>query len=163
MSRPIHAAPRLGFGAAIVLLLGALFAEIVVVAVGQVAYRVLSALGGGVVLVNPGIDTLLELASKVLVCTLVVWLALRRTGEPWSSLGRATFSPWVLVIPWFPVIGGVVIFLSEIDNLSRAFLPPGWLDNWAPGLDSIAGTDWLGPLLLIVVGPAVEEILFRGL
>ncbi len=116
-----------------------------------------------------GDDPMLEAAfivvSKLLACGLVTTLVLRRSHESWRGLGHLGFSPVILAIAFLPIIAGTTIFLSEIDNLLRAYLPTNLFDGWdfAPELDRLMSAPWLGPALAVIIAPITEEVVFRGL
>jgi glutamate-5-semialdehyde dehydrogenase len=109
-------------------------------------------------------DAAISIVAKLLSCALVTYFVLQRGREGWRNLGWVGFKPVILVFAFAPLIAGVTIFLSEIDNLLRAYLPSTTLDNWntAPELDSLMSTAWLGPALAVVIAPLTEEIIFRG-
>jgi glutamate-5-semialdehyde dehydrogenase len=114
---------------------------------------------------DPRIETTLLIAAKLLGFAVITWLVLRRSRESWGSLGNVGFRPAILALGFLPIVGGTVIFLSEIDNLLRVLLPPSAFSQWdfAPSLDRIVGVAWQGPLLAVVIGPITEEIVFRGI
>src|SRR4051812_27063467 len=66
---------------------------------------------------DPNLEALLMTVAKVTACALVTWLVLRRSRESWTSLGRATLLPVTTSLSFVLIVGGIVIFLSEIDNL----------------------------------------------
>ena len=163
MSRPIYASPRFHWLIAIAVMFGTLLIEFGVQIVSWMFER--AALIFGVTLtLLPGYEAGWTSVGKVLSCLIVTGVVLARSGESWRSLGRVRFAPPALALAWAPLIGGVIIILSEIDNLLRALTPESVLENldWVPGLGSLLGGSWLGPLLAVVVGPLTEEIIFRG-
>lgn len=166
MPRPIYALPRFTWLVALAIMLGTLLAEIVgqILAYGAYIYGVrfgLYSLDPG----DPNIQALLTTFAKLFACVLVTWHVLGRSGESWSSLGRASLRPVVASFAFVLIVAGVVIFLSEIDNVVRAFGPDEMMErlNWAPSIEFLYTSDWIGPLLLVVLGPLTEEIIFRGL
>ncbi len=114
---------------------------------------------------DPSVEAALLIASKLLAAFVVIALTLRHAGEKWRNLGHAGFAPLTLVAAWPLFVGGIVIFLSEIDNLLRAFAPQRIMQRWdfAPELDTLISASWQGPVLAIVIAPLTEEIVFRGL
>ncbi len=114
---------------------------------------------------DPQVDSGLLIIAKLAAAALVIAIVLQRSGEPWRALGRLGFSPVVLGFAYIPLIAGIVIFLSEIDNLLRAFLPTATAEHWdfAPELGPLIGAAWFGPILAVVVAPLAEETIFRGL
>jgi len=111
------------------------------------------------------IESALLIVAKLAAAAAVAAFVLNRSHESWRSLGHFRFSPFVLGLAFVPVIAGVVVFLSEIDNLLRAYLPAGAAEHWdfAPELGPLIGASWFGPILAVVVAPLAEETLFRGL
>ena len=166
MNRPIYASPRFGLLVAIAVLLGAFVLE----AIGTTAAGVIY--GIGVVYgshawagANSGTAAVLTMIGKLTGAVTIAALVLHRSRESWRSVGRAGFTPVTLVVLFVPIVAGITIVLSELDNLLRAFLParvePFW--NLAPTLNATLAFSWTGPLLAIVVGPVCEELVFRGL
>lgn len=166
MSRPIYALPRFSLFTAFAVMGAALAVEAVLGWLIGVAHNA-GSITGLYAWAGDGSaeEAATMIAAKLGACVLVATVVLGRARESWRSAGRIGFSPAALLAPFPLIIGGVVIFLSEIDNVLRALLPPGILDqlDFAPGLDSLLFSSWSGPLLAIVVGPATEEFLFRGL
>ncbi|MBI5768152.1 MAG: glutamate-5-semialdehyde dehydrogenase [Verrucomicrobia bacterium] len=166
MSRPIYASPRFSLLTALAVMLGVLLGETIATAAIGFGYRIVSLFSlHSLPAADPRITALVTMLAKLLTCALVSHVVLRRAGETWDAVGRVRFTPGLLVVPLVPVIAGIVIFLSEIDNLQRAY---PWLDfrhqlDFVPGLEELLGSAWTGPLLTVVVGPIVEEIIFRGL
>jgi uncharacterized protein len=59
---------------------------------------------------------------------------------------------------------GAVVLLSEGDNLLRALLPPPqWLSNWLNALFFAHDKLLSRILLLVIIAPLTEELLFRGI
>jgi membrane protease YdiL (CAAX protease family) len=59
---------------------------------------------------------------------------------------------------------GACVLLSEADNVFRSFLPPPrWLQNAMKELFFTEGKLLSRILLLVIIAPATEELLFRGL
>src|SRR3954462_10223807 len=114
---------------------------------------------------DPNAQALLTTVAKVFACILVTGLALMRSGESWRSLGRGTLRPIATSLAFVLIVGGIVIFLSELDNVLRAFASEESVDrlNWAPPMDFLFDAKLIGPLLLVFFGPLTEEIVFRGL
>ncbi len=113
-----------------------------------------------------GLEAMLEIISKLLAVWVVVALYLRHTGERWPQIGRVGFTPTMLIVAFVPIVISVPIFVSEIDNLLRALLPADdGLDAWnlVPDMGRLIGTSWAGLFLAVIIGPLVEEIVFRGI
>lgn len=165
MSRPIEAPRHFSFLTALAILAGLVAAELLASWAIERAYLVSVALGllrgdatalgdtGGVMLV-----------AKLLACGAIVALALRRTDERWNALGRGGFTPWRLALAFVPFVLATTIFVSEVDNFLRLF-SDGGLDDWnvISDVDLVVGLSWTGPVLVVLVAPLTEEIIFRGL
>ena len=165
MLRPIYAAPRFGLLAAFAVMVGALVAEVLGTCLGWLAYFVRAFFGHPAwEMGDPRLAATLSIVAKILAATVITAIVLRRAHEPWRSVGRARFSPPLLAVGFLPIIAAFTIFLSEVDNLSRAFLSEDVLRSldFVPGLDDLLSAGWSGPILAVVVGPLVEELLFRG-
>lgn len=91
----------------------------------------------------------------------VLFLAAPRlTPPPGWTLG---FRP-APRLAWFaiPLLVPSLLWVSEIDNLAKDFLPAPIASGELPGLSGpLVSLEWV--LLLCVVNPLGEEILFRGL
>lgn len=113
---------------------------------------------------DPAVEASVQIAAKIMACAAVVAVVLRRARQPWSGLGRAGFAPGFLPVAFLPIIAGVVIFLSELDNILRAVVGERGLDSWdiAPSIGRLVTGSWQGVVLAVVVAPLTEELLFRG-
>ncbi len=112
------------------------------------------------------LEALLEICAKLLAMVAVTLLVLRHNGESWRSLGHVGFAPARLGIAFIPIVASMPIFVSEVDNLLRALAPTAdGLDEWnlVPEMGRLIGTSWLGLFLAVIIGPFVEEVVFRGL
>ncbi len=166
MPPTIYASPRFSLLTAFALMLGLVVAEVCVTAVIDHAYS-LGTLTGLYVWAgdDPVVESAFVIVAKLLAFALVTALVLRRSHESWRSLGHLGFAPPTLALAFLPIIAGTTIFLSEIDNLLRAFLPTTVLDGWdfAPELDRLMSAPWIGPALAVIIAPLTEEVIFRGL
>ena len=113
---------------------------------------------------DPAVEATLTLVAKLLAYGALLLLACQWLREPVRSFGRAGFSPIALPVAFVPIIAGLTIFLSEIDNLLRAFLTEEAMASWDsnPGLERLVGSSWQGAALAVVIAPLTEEFLFRG-
>lgn len=166
MSRPIYALPRFTWLVALAIMLGTLLAEIVGQVLGYAGY--IYGVRFGFYDLNPedpNVQAFLTTFAKVFACAIITWLVLQRSRESWRSLGRVSLRPFTASFAFILIVAGIVIFLSEIDNLVRAFGPEDVMEklNWAPSMEFLFTSEWIGPLLLVVLGPLTEEIIFRGL
>ena len=99
----------------------------------------------------PQVNIALLIGVLILVMTATAW-ALRRNGENWRAAGRPGFAPAHLALALLPVVAGITVFLSELDNVMRAVLPGFLLEqlDFAPDLDALVNTSWQGPVLAVV-------------
>ncbi|MBL9200604.1 MAG: glutamate-5-semialdehyde dehydrogenase, partial [Opitutaceae bacterium] len=166
MPRPIFAPRRFTILTALGLMAATLALEILALRLVAALY-VFGALSGLYVtaLDEPAVRSALAIAAKLIATGLVGAWALRWMRDGWRSVGRAGFAPAVLPLFFIPIVAGITVFLSEIDNLLRAVLPEDQLRWWdfAPDLEEVVAGSWLGPLLAVVIAPLVEEFIFRGL
>lgn len=114
---------------------------------------------------DPTIASALLIGAKLLGTATVVAWTLRRNRERWHAAGRFTFSPAILGLAFLPIIAGLIILLSEIDNVFRALLPEFVFDrlDFAPDLEQLVSASWSGPVLAVIIAPLTEEWVFRGL
>ena len=166
VSPPIHALPRFSLVSSLVIMLGLVIAETTASWLINYAYNFgvtsgLYAWSGD----DPSTEAALTIIAKLLAFAAVTQFILRRSHQSWHDLGHARWQPWLLAAAFLPIIAGITIFLSEIDNAIRAWLPEFILNYWdyAPGPDELLEAAWLGPILAVVVAPITEEIVFRGL
>jgi glutamate-5-semialdehyde dehydrogenase len=164
--RPIFAPRRFTILTALGLTAATLALEIVALQLVTAVY-VLGPMTGAYVLAldEPAVRASLAIAAKLITAGLVGAWSLRWMRDGWPSVGRAGFTPAVLPLAFVPIIAGITVFLSEIDNLLRAAFAEDQLHWWdfAPGLEELVAGSWPGPLLAVVVAPLVEEFVFRGL
>jgi glutamate-5-semialdehyde dehydrogenase len=114
---------------------------------------------------EPSVRASLAITAKLITAGLVGAWALRWMRDGWRSVGRAGFAPAALPLAFVPIIAGITVFLSEIDNVLRAVFAEDQLLWWdfAAGLEELVAGSWQGPLLAVIVAPLVEEFVFRGL
>lgn len=98
--------------------------------------------------------------NTVAVGLVVLW-GCRRAGAPCSAVLRFGAFPPLLLAPLALLTLGSSIVLSEADNLLRSVwpVPQGILEL----LLGLTQESWGNFLLLVVVAPLTEELLFRGL
>ena len=165
MSRPIPALPRFGLLAAFAVMFALAVIE-VCTAFGLERLFLLLALGG---IPFPstslaGIEAGLEIIAKLIAAAGVTGFVLWRAREPWSHLGHLGIRPWSLALGFLPLVAGLTVFLSEIDNLLRFAFGGDGLEalNFAPSLGGLIGGSWQGLALAVLIAPIVEEVVFRG-
>jgi glutamate-5-semialdehyde dehydrogenase len=165
VSRPIYASPRFNLLVAFAVMAGVILVEFLAQLVLSTSFQFAAAASLYDPETSTGAEALMMTIAKVTSCTVVTWVVLHRSRESWNSVGRASLRPIAAGLAFLPIVAGIVIFLSEIDNLLRAFGPEDVTEkiNWAPSLDFIFDNNWAGPVLLVILGPLTEEIIFRGL
>jgi len=91
---------------------------------------------------------------------LVLMLGLKKTKAPFKEVfPLSTIKISLLLLMSLTVIG-MGILISEVDNLFRSVLPmPQWLADLFMNLLG----HWSSIILLVIVAPLTEELLFRGL
>jgi glutamate-5-semialdehyde dehydrogenase len=164
--RDIQPPARFSAGTAILVVFGVIAAEMAIEALLTRAVQFGALLGLLPASANgPEVEPTLLIATKLLGTALVAAWALRRNGESWQAAGRPGFAPAHLVLALLPVVAGITIFLSELDNVMRAVLPAFLMEqlDFAPDLDALVNTSWQGPVLAVVIAPLTEELVFRGL
>ena len=164
--RDIQPPARFSAGTAILVVIGVIAAEMAIEVLLTRAVQFGALLGLlPASATGPEAEPTLLIATKLLGTALVTAWALRRNGENWRAAGRPGFAPAHLALALLPVVAGITVFLSELDNVMRAVLPGFLLEqlDFAPDLDALVNTSWQGPVLAVVVAPLTEELVFRGL
>jgi membrane protease YdiL (CAAX protease family) len=119
-----------------------------------------------------GIVTKLPLVSHPAVLGGVNVLAFAGTLMAGWLMGRVPPREWLPLrpVPWalYPVVAltciGAVILLSEADNLLRMVLPmPKYLEEMFRQMFATKQNPIAAFVLLVVVAPVTEEVLFRGM
>ena len=108
---------------------------------------------GSFVITNMGADIVLPLLILGFVLmTFILWRLdyLRPINEVWNILTPS-------YLGWTALLGISMIFLLDF-LLSLVDFLPNWLDETFDVLES----DWLGIFAVSVLGPILEEMLFRG-
>ena len=102
--------------------------------------------------------------SNLVAFGVVIWLGYRRTSAPPGEVfPLRPFSPRLLPAMAATILGAGIIF-SELDNLVRSYFPMP--PEIAEAMQGLTGPDvnvWTSFVLLLVVAPLTEELLFRGL
>jgi glutamate-5-semialdehyde dehydrogenase len=162
--RPIFVIPGFGLLTALAVMLGTVFIE--TVAAGGLERLLIFAAHLGVYSLEDGwgIEATLQIGAKLIATAVVIIWIQHWKNETWRDLGHAGFRPVALLLGFVPIIPATIIFLSEIDNLLRAFSVSEGLEalDAVPGLGDLVGSSWQGMLLAVIVGPFVEELIFRG-
>lgn len=102
--------------------------------------------------------------ANLLAFGIVILAAARRRGIGFDAVcPLSRVSPGTLLLVAVLILG-TVILLSEVDNLTRlVFPPPAGLAEAFEALLDTGARPLSSFLLLVVVAPATEEVLFRGL
>lgn len=109
---------------------------------------------------HPGFMAVINSVSFLLIVSGCCW---------WSRMPVKAIVPLrrfrlALLWPMLLTIVGMGILVSELDNLTRSvFPPPDWLVEMMVNLTSAQKSVIGSFLVLVVVAPVTEEILFRGL
>ena len=110
-----------------------------------------------------------ELSTVLAMVNLSTFGAVIILGTAWSRISARQlfylrgFSP-MLILPMFVMMLGLIIVVSELDNVLQRFLPiPDWLIEMLGELGLGEGFALGTFILLVVVAPITEEPLFRGI
>ncbi len=114
---------------------------------------------------DPAVEATQTIVAKLLAYGALLLLTCQWSRESWRDFGHAGFKPVTLPAAFVPIVAGITVFLSELDNVMRALLPASFMQSWnfSPGLDNIIEASWQGPVLAVVIAPLTEEFLFRGI
>ncbi|MDX1983456.1 MAG: CPBP family intramembrane glutamic endopeptidase [Bryobacteraceae bacterium] len=125
-----------------------------------VPYGVWASLRQGTFAVHPAAMAAANLAGFGAVC----WYGFRKTGLPWSAVFPLKRVPWTLLAGVAVAALGLVIVLSEVDNVFRGFvpMPPEMVEFFKETLGGGSSLAW-SLVLAALVAPFTEEFLFRGL
>jgi glutamate-5-semialdehyde dehydrogenase len=166
VSHPIRAPYRFSLLTAFLLLVGIVVAEVIASSIVDVLFIIVRVLSGfSATAQSPDVEATLTIISQVAAFASVAAIALSLTHENWRSLGRWRFAPVILPLAFVPIVAAMPIFVSEVDNLLRAFNWEQGLDDWdfVPDLGRLVGGSWQGLVLAVVIAPITEEVIFRGL
>ncbi len=110
-----------------------------------------------------------ELSTVLAMVNLSTFGAVVILGTAWSRVSARQlfylrgFSP-MLILPMFVMMLGLIIVVSELDNVLQRFLPiPDWLIEMLGELGLGEGFALGTFIVLVVVAPITEEPLFRGI
>ena len=110
-----------------------------------------------------------ELSTVLAIVNLSTFGAVVILGTAWSRVSARQlfylrgFSP-MLILPMFVMMLGLIIVVSELDNVLQRFLPiPDWLIEMLGELGLGEGFALGTFIVLVVVAPITEEPLFRGI
>lgn len=110
-----------------------------------------------------------ELSTVLAMVNLSTFGAVVILGTAWSRVSARQlfylrgFSP-ALILPMFVMMLGLIIVVSELDNVLQRFLPiPDWLIEMLGELGLGEGFALGTFIVLVVVAPITEEPLFRGI
>lgn len=103
-------------------------------------------------------------AANLAAAAFVLRRGLKKTEAPFAQVFPFTPFRASLLFPMSLTIIGLIILLSEMDNLLRTVLPmPAWLSEVLSDLTRGQTSLWGSVVALVIVAPLTEELLFRGL
>jgi len=107
---------------------------------------------------------LMALVSLFAFGLVLAWGA-KRTQKPATEIYPVTPVRGALLVPIVLTVIGLGILLSELDNVVRFTMPPPkWLLDFFKTLTAPENpVPWESFIVLVVVAPVTEELLFRGL
>lgn len=110
-----------------------------------------------------------ELATTLAIVNVATFGAVAILGAAWSRVSARQlfylrgFSP-LLILPMLVMMLGLIIIVSELDNVLQRFLPmPDWFMEMLSELGLGEGFALSTFIVLVVVAPLTEEPLFRGI
>ncbi len=108
---------------------------------------------------SPALQAIVVAAS----CAVVLWVALKRRGErPREAFPLRPVRASLLGAITLTILGTTIV-MSEADNLLRSLLPPPrWLEELFEQLLFGERGLWASLVLVALVAPLSEELLFRG-
>ncbi len=93
----------------------------------------------------------------------VIYWGVHRNPVPWQQVLPLRAIPWRVVLAIAVMVPGMGILLSEIDNLFRRVVPvPDFVAELFKDLLHNPAHLWAAAVTMILVAPATEEPLFRG-
>jgi len=106
---------------------------------------------------------IMEIISNVACIGIVVWIGFRKTGKSFNEVFKFNNVSLELWIAGFVLTVGLVIVISELDNLFNVILPmPEFFRNFFASM--MEDQTMAMAIIYIAVVPAfMEEIFFRGL
>ena len=114
-----------------------------------------------------GAFTLFALIAIYTVMAATVWLfAVKKRGARWDSLGiRANGLRWPTIVGWAALGLGMSVVSTSVYAIIVTTLGIEWLQPQSPLSDELLGQGPSRALsigILVALGPAVEEVFFRG-
>lgn len=100
-------------------------------------------------------------ASHLLYFSLGLRWACRKTNQNTGDVFPFTSFPIVILLPLIILLIGVHLISSEFDNILRYLLPrPQFIIEI---FDELIGSRFMSLIMLVIVAPVTEELLFRGI
>ncbi|MBN2506649.1 MAG: CPBP family intramembrane metalloprotease [Verrucomicrobia bacterium] len=125
----------------------------------QAAAGLASGAGPGPAMVHPAI---LAWVNVLAIGAVIAW-GLHWNRAPWHVVLPLRRIPWGAVGAVLVTTAGGVMVLSEVDNLFRRVLPmPEFVERFFMEMFHHPEHAWATALLMVIVAPATEEPLFRG-
>lgn len=117
--------------------------------------------------VQAGALTLFALIAIYTIMAATVWLfAVKKRGARWDSLGiRANGLRWPTIVGWAALGLGMSVVSTTVYAIIVTALGIEWLQPQSPLSDELLGQGPSRALsigILVALGPAVEEVFFRG-
>ena len=114
-----------------------------------------------------GALTLFALIAIYTIMAATVWLfAVKKRGARWDSLGiRANGLRWPTIVGWAALGLGMSVVSTTVYAIIVTTLGIEWLQPQSPLSDELLGQGPSRALsigILVALGPAVEEVFFRG-
>ena len=114
-----------------------------------------------------GALTLFALIAIYTIMAATVWLfAVKKRGARWDSLGiRANGLRWPTIVGWAALGLGMSVVSTSVYAIIVTTLGIEWLQPQSPLSDELLGQGPSRALsigILVALGPAVEEVFFRG-
>jgi len=102
--------------------------------------------------------------SALMAYGLIIFTAIKRNQLDIKEVFPIRKLPPGFWLGLLPVVAGVCVLLSELDNLLRLVfgMSPELVDIFGD-LYGTSGLNWLSAIAVIIVAPLTEEALFRGL
>lgn len=120
----------------------------------------------GITADNFGVVVLAVQTIGLLISLVIIAKKLKNTGRTWSTVGFKKFKPFKAVryvAGYYLILLGLLIVLAIVAT-SVGFEVPSTPDNESGGTGVLRfmGNFWLTFILVVILAPIIEEIVFRG-
>ncbi len=116
---------------------------------------------GAIFKINSSTHPVIIASMNIITFGIVILFAHKKTNQDWKDTFQFLPFNFHILFPLIPCLVGFGIVLSEIDNILRFFMPSPEFINSIMSEISTSGPSSI--LLLCIVAPLIEEILFRGI